>query len=152
MEHIGETVSRSLARSNQSSEQQPNGQHSAASTPAPSDGARRAARVWRAMTELYGSAFKAAYGDNPTPIWERAIAELTDDQCREGLTRLTKQSREYPANLTQFLAACKPVDGVRYLGVPLTEEQRAELYLPRPHVSREKIDGYLAKMRAKVRA
>jgi hypothetical protein len=36
--------------------------------------------------------------------------------------------------------------------VPLTEAQKAELYLPRPEVSREKIDGYLAKMRAKVSA
>lgn len=99
------------------------------------------------MSELYGSAFKAAYGDTPSPIWERAIAELTDDQCRTGFTALAKQAREYPANLTQFLAACRPAPGVRYLGVPLTEEQKAQLSLPRPAVPVEKIDGWLAKMR-----
>ena len=148
MEHVGTALSRVQLKP--LSDQPPNGQGRGESIPPPSDGARRAARVWRAMTELYGSAFKAAYGENPTHIWERAIAELTDDQCREGLTRLTKQSREYPANLTQFLAACRPADGVRYLGTPITEEQKRELYLPRPQVSMEKIDGWLAKMRAKV--
>lgn len=106
------------------------------------------------MAELYGPAFAAAYGDSPSPLWKRAIAELTDAQCRDGLSQLAREARDYPANLTQFVAACLPQKspGVRYLGVPMTEEQKAELYLPRPEVSREKIDGYLAKMRAKVRA
>lgn len=148
MEHASKAVGRALVQSSPSSDQPPNGQGSAASTQRASDGARRAARVWRAMTELYGSAFKAAYGENPTHIWERAIAELTDEQCRDGLTRLTKQSREYPANLTQFLAACKPAEGVRYLGVPLTDEQKRELYLPRPPISTERVDGWLAKIRS----
>lgn len=102
------------------------------------------------MSELYGSAFKAAYGEAPTPIWERAIAELSDDQCRTGLNALAKQAREYPANLTQFLAACRPAPGVRYLGVPMTDEQKAALYLPRPEVPIERVEGWLAKLRAKV--
>jgi hypothetical protein len=80
-------------------------------------------------------------------LWLAAIAELTDDECRKGLTTLVRQAREYPANLTQFMAACKPSPGVRYLGVPLTEEQKRELYLPRPQVPTEKIDSWLAKMR-----
>src|SRR5688572_9458932 len=99
MEDVGTALSRAQWRL--SDDQLPNGQSSGASIPTASDGARRSARVWRAMTELYGSAFKAAYGENPTPIWERAIAELSDDQCRNGLTLLAKQPREYPANLTQ---------------------------------------------------
>jgi hypothetical protein len=106
------------------------------------------------MAELYGPAFAAAYGDTPSPLWSRAIAELTDAQCRDGLSRLAREARDYPANLTLFVAACMPPKSgsPRYLGVPLTEEQKANLFLPRPEVSREKIDGYLAKMRAKVSA
>jgi hypothetical protein len=149
MEHVGTALSR--AQSRPSSELQPSGQNGAESIPKASDGARRAARVWRAMTELYGPQFKAAYGDNPTPIWERAIAELTDDQCRDGLTSLAHEKRDYPANLTVFLAACQPKSaGVRYLGVPLTDEQKAVLSLPKPNVPVEKIDGWLAKMRRTV--
>lgn len=150
MEHVGKALSR--AQSRPSGELQPNGQSSEGLTQRASDGARRAARVWRAMTEFYGTAFKTAYGENPPPIWERAIAELTDEQCRDGLTRLAKEKREYPPNLSVFLAACVPKsDGVRYLGVPLTDEQKAALALPKPEVSREKIDGYLAKIRARLR-
>jgi hypothetical protein len=105
------------------------------------------------MTELYGSAFKAAYGPDPTPIWERAISQLTDEECRDGLGRLAKQPREYPANLTQFVAACRPPSSSpRYLGTPMTDEQKAALYLPKPDVPIEKIDGWLAKMRAKLRS
>jgi hypothetical protein len=105
--------------------------------------------VWSSMVELYGPAFTAAYGDSPSHLWQAAIAELTDDECRNGLTSLARQAREYPANLTQFVAACRPPKSgsPRYLGVPITDEQRAELYLPRPSVPVEKIDGWLAKMR-----
>ena len=68
------------------------------------------------------------------------------------MTRLAREAREYPANLTQFVAACLPPksDGVRYLGVPLTDEQKATLSLPKPNVPVEKIDGWLAKMRRTV--
>lgn len=105
------------------------------------------------MAELYGPSFAAAYGDKASPLWLSAISSLTDDECRAGLTKLALQGRDYPANLTQFVAACKPQSPpVRYLGVPLTDEQKAVLALPKPQVSREKIDGYLAKMRAKVGA
>lgn len=103
------------------------------------------------MLELYGPAFTAAYGEHPSHLWLAAISGLTDDECRAGLVRLARQAREYPANLTQFMAACKPPpEPVRYLGVPLTAEQKAVLALPKPQVSREKIDGYLAKMRRKL--
>lgn len=104
------------------------------------------------MTELYGTAFMTAYGDTPSPLWQAAIGELTDDQCRSGLTRLVKEAREYPANLPQFIAACTYKEPVRYLGVPLDAEgwKRLSGAPPEQRASREKIDGYLAKMRAKL--
>jgi hypothetical protein len=113
---------------------------------------RRAGAVWRSMVELYGTAFLTAYGEKPSPLWTGAIASLTDDECRKGLTSLARQAREYPANLTQFVAACKPVTGSpRYLGVPVTPDEIAgRLPPPDRQAKPEVIDGWLAKMRKKV--
>jgi hypothetical protein len=104
------------------------------------------------MTELYGTAFLSAYGDHPSPLWTAAISELSDDQCRNGLTRLAREAREYPANLTQFVAACRPrTTSPQFLGVPLTAEQMAQLVPPpEKRASHEKIDGWIAKMRKTV--
>jgi hypothetical protein len=108
--------------------------------------------VWESMRLLYGASFGQTYGTDPNPLWVEAIGELTNEQCGDGFRRLRSEPRKFPPNLTEFIAACKPKDaGVRYLGVPMTEEERAALYLPRPDVPREKIDGFLASMRAKVR-
>lgn len=72
------------------------------------------------MAELYGASFVSAYGEKPSPLWQAAIGELSDSECKDGLTRLAKQPRSYPANLTEFVAACRPVKQVRYLGSPTT--------------------------------
>ena len=137
MEQLGQVVSRAVAQSSESTTQ-----------PKASSATIRASKVWRAMAELYGGGFVAAYGEQPTPLWLAAIAELSDKECRDGLTRLAKQAREYPANLTQFVGACRPSPGVRYLGAPLTPQQYAELAPPpEKRASAEKIDGWLAKMR-----
>jgi len=104
------------------------------------------------MVELYGTAFLTAYGETPSPLWLAAISELRDEQCRDGLTRLAKQPREYPANLTQFVAACCPPSGSpRFLGVPVTTDDIRKLEAPpERRASPEKIDGWLAKMRKKI--
>jgi len=100
------------------------------------------------MVELYGPAFTAAYGDSPSHLWLAAISELTDDECRKGLTSLARQAREYPANLTQFVAACRPSPGVRYLGVPTTpDEIRKSLPGPDRMAKPETVDRYLSKIR-----
>lgn len=106
------------------------------------------------MTELYGTAFLTAYGETPSPLWQAAIAEMTADDCRIALTNLARQPREYPANLTQFVGASRPQSGSpRFLGVPLDAEGWKRLAPPPPEqrASREKIDGYLAKMRARLK-
>lgn len=109
--------------------------------------------VWESMRLLYGAAFAQTYGSEPNPLWLEAIGELTDEQCSAGFRRLRAEPRRFPPNLTEFIGACNPRDaGVRYLGTPLTEEQKRALHLPRPQVAREKIDGYLAKMRARLGA
>lgn len=94
------------------------------------------------------------YGDKPSPLWLGAIAGLTDEECRAGLTRLAKQPREFPANLTQFVAACRPPSGSpRFLGVPVTTAD-VDRMLPPPdkRAKPEVIDGWLAKIRRKIGA
>lgn len=106
------------------------------------------------MVELYGNAFVVTYGESPSPLWLAAIAELTNDECRDGLTRLARQAREFPCNLTQFVAACKPRDaGVRYLGVPTTPADISRA-LPPPNrqAKPEIIDSWIAKMRRTIGA
>jgi hypothetical protein len=104
------------------------------------------------MVELYGPSFTAAYGDKPSPIWLAAIGELSDSECRAGLTRLAKQAKEYPANLTQFVAACRPPSSSpRYLGVPVTPDEIAGALPPPDRQAKpEVINGWLAKMRQKL--
>jgi hypothetical protein len=105
------------------------------------------------MVELYGPAFVSAYGESPSPLWLAAITELTDAECRDGLTRLAREAREYPANLTQFVAACRPEQGVRYLGNPVTPADLDRM-LPPPErrAKPEVIDRWIAKMRRTVGA
>jgi hypothetical protein len=145
MERASSTVNHALARLRESAgpTQQPSGTILTE---------RRAARVWLAMAELYGPAFAAAYGDSASPLWMAAIGGLTDDQCRAGLTRLAKEGRDYPANLTQFVAACRPPSaGVRHLGRALTEAERVALLPPPEKLAKpEVVDSWIAKLRARL--
>jgi hypothetical protein len=141
VEQLGQSAHRALARSSESNAQPQN-----------SSAKARAVKVWLAMAELYGPAFAAAYGDQPSQLWLAAIAGLSDEQCRNGLTTLAKQAREYPANLTQFVAACRPPSGPpRYLGVPIdVNDPRLALPPPSKQASPEKVDGWLAKIRGRL--
>jgi hypothetical protein len=106
------------------------------------------------MVELYGPSFLTAYGDSPSPIWLVAIGELSDEECRQGFATLAKQAREYPANLTQFVAACRPQTGSpRFLGTPTTPDALRRLEPPlSQRATPEKIDSWIAKMRRTLNA
>jgi hypothetical protein len=109
---------------------------------------RRAAAVWQGMKQLYGQSFVTIYGQSPGYLWVNAIAGLTDQQCRVGLNQLTKEKRSFPANLTEFVDACRPGAGSpRFLGVPETAAQRQKR-LAKPRPRREHIDACLARMRS----
>jgi len=93
------------------------------------------------------------YGGEPSALWLAAIAELTDEQVMAGLKRLaTGAPREYPCNLPEFVNACKPrSDGVRYLGVPETQQER-QLRLSRQKADPETAGHHLQSIRRKLRA
>ena len=139
METAKEAVGRALAQSRESMRQR-----STSSTV-------RAGLVWRSMTELYGAAFLAAYGEQPSPLWLSAIEGLTDDECRAGFTRLARQAREYPCNLTQFVAACRYRGTQSTLGVPTTpDELRRALPPPERRATPERVDSWLKQIRVRL--
>lgn len=80
-------------------------------------------KVWAQLAELFGKAFYREHGEEPTPLWSRAIARLSDQQIAQGLANLANDGLEFPANLPQFVAACKRLPPVRQLG---------QKYLPNP--------------------
>jgi hypothetical protein len=97
------------------------------------------------MKQLYGTAFVTVYGPTPSPVWEAKIAELTDAECAAGFSRLAEQKRDFPANLTEFVDACRPKSaGVRFLGRPVDMNQ---LRLPRPKARPEVVKAHLDSMR-----
>lgn len=112
---------------------------------------RRAAGVWDAMTQMFGSSFVTIYGETPTQLWVRSIAELSDDECVAGIERIRKERREYPCNLTEFVEACRPkAPGRRYLGTPICGSEADTPQLEQQPAEREHIDACLASMRRKL--
>ena len=97
------------------------------------------------MKQLYGVSFVTIQGETPSALWVTEIAKLTDIECRDGLGRLAGEKRQYPANLTEFVAACKPPKSVRYLGAPTSPGEMRRLEAPRARP--EVVAKHLANMR-----
>jgi hypothetical protein len=102
------------------------------------------------MVELYGPSFLAAYGDSPSPLWQTAIGKLRDEEIRKGFIELAQQPRDFPANLTQFVSACRPTanGSPRYLGVPTTPAELRKLEPPKDRMPRmQDVEDWLHLMR-----
>lgn len=143
MERVATSLA--LTHSSGSSGPQPNGPTISAEL------ASKAERVWSSMAELFGPAFAAAYGDVPSPIWLATIDKLSEAELGRGFTALAQEPRDYPPNLTQFAAACRPPSSPRFLGVPMTPAEIRNLDAPKNQRARiEDIDDWLASMRQNV--
>jgi len=90
----------------------------------------RASKVWAQLAELFGKSFYREHGEVPSNLWVQAVNKLSDQQIARGLANLANDNLEFPANLSQFVAACKRLPPVRTLGVLQIEDQR-----PRGHMS-----------------
>ena len=64
-------------------------------------------KVWAQLAELFGKAHFRENGDAPSSLWQQAVWRLTDEQIVTGLANLGNDGLTFPANLSQFLAACK---------------------------------------------
>ena len=99
------------------------------------------------MKQLFGNSFISIYGSEPSTLWRSAISELTDEEVEIGLLNLSKEKRAFPANLTEFVAACKPTAGSpRFLGVPIDPKTLRIRHKP----TREHVDACLERMRRRV--
>ena len=85
----------------------------------------RPQRVWVQLAELFGKAFYREHGSVPSNLWVQAVSRLSDQQIKRGLANLANDELAFPANLSQFVAACKRLPPVRYLGVPQLKDNRA---------------------------
>lgn len=63
--------------------------------------------VWVQLAEVYGKALYREHGSEPPMLWLQAIERLTDEELRRGLKNLAEDALAYPANLGQFVEACK---------------------------------------------
>ena len=80
----------------------------------------------------------------PNESWARTIARLTDREIVRGLSNLASDGLAHPPTLGQFVAACKRLPPVRYLGVPVAMLERKTA---RP----ESKSGAIAEMRRRLR-
>ncbi len=46
-------------------------------------------------------------GDEPPQLWRQAVARLTEGEIKTGLANLANDNLSFPANLSQFVSACK---------------------------------------------
>ena len=85
----------------------------------------RSNQVWVQLGELFGKSFYREHGMEPTSLWMNAVSRLTDQEIMNGLANLANDALTFPANLSQFVSACKREKPVRFLGVKsLIEDKR----------------------------
>ena len=59
------------------------------------------------MADAFGSRWTSNYGDEPSQVWLGELANLTDEQVREGIRRTVEVGHEWPPTLGQFMGYCK---------------------------------------------
>lgn len=104
--------------------------------------------MWEGLKQIFGTSFVTIYGDVPSPLWVAEIARLTETEVRLGLAALSRAKREYPANLTEFVEACRPKKRVRYLGVPTNPAEMRKVLGP-IKATEEQRQKHLASLRSK---
>lgn len=78
---------------------------------------------------MFGKAHYRENGDEPPMLWLHAINRLSDKQIANGLAELGNADRDFPANLSVFVSACKREKPVRQLGVkllPMSDTEKQE--------------------------
>ncbi len=67
----------------------------------------KAAKVWSALTEIFGNTLVSNFGESPPPIWREKIQLLSNEEIAQGLEKLSGADSGYAPTLGQFMAACK---------------------------------------------
>lgn len=97
MDRIGEIVPRIVS----------DGQLKPSTTNDRQEQRKRAAAVWVALAELFGSKVTSQWGETPPPRWCAVVAQLTDAQLSTGLQRIEDSGREWPPTAPEFKRECR---------------------------------------------
>jgi len=81
---------------------------------------------------MFGNAWFREHGEQPGQLWRDAIGRLQDHEIRNGLANLGNDNLQFPANLSQFVSACKRVKE----GRPWTNQKFIEDSRPTGKMSR----------------
>jgi hypothetical protein len=60
------------------------------------------------MAEVFGHRWVSSFGDEPNQSWIDGLADMTPEDLRFGLSALKGWRDEWPPNLLQFRALCRP--------------------------------------------
>jgi hypothetical protein len=80
------------------------------------------------MSETFGHSWFHNYGSVPNSAWVDGLSDLSVDDIRFGLEALKAWKGDYPPNMLQFRALCRPVieeSHKIYQRLPEPEEHRA---------------------------
>lgn len=88
------------------------------------------------MTEFYGSAFAAQYGDEPNLTWVEMLKDLSQVQFQNGFARLRDRDSSFPPNPGEFRVLCEVNDAW-------------QRQCHKPYVPRDKLEDLTAKEKAK---
>lgn len=107
--------------------------------------------MWNGLAEIFGGKLVREFGDEAPRLWAEAILSLSDDQLANGFKRLIDEPRPFGVNLSEFVAVCRErqMGPVRHLGVPLTQEQRAQLSGPKVNLT-ERGERIIAGIRSRL--
>lgn len=67
--------------------------------------------LWDRMTEFYGSAFLAQYGEKPNLTWVEMLKDLTQEQFTNGFHCLKDRDNPFPPNPAEFRILCEINNG-----------------------------------------
>jgi hypothetical protein len=60
------------------------------------------------MSETFGHAWVSSFGSEPNSAWIDGLSDMTVDDIKFGLCALTGWKSDFPPNLIQFRALCRP--------------------------------------------
>lgn len=115
---------------------------------------KRAAFVWLRMTEMFGKRWTDMHGTVPPLTWVRVVDALTNEQIREGLTRIMESGVKHPPGLPEFVAHCKRVEpkpefAAYHAALPLSPPETDEHKAARLARGREQMQAVKAALRGK---
>lgn len=76
------------------------------------------AGLWSVMAQMYGHKWVSSYGETPDPhgVWLATLRGISKQGMRMGLSRLSRERREWPPSAPEFAGMCQP--GPEDFGLP----------------------------------